>query len=190
MNVPKLTLCAEVISMAKKKAHFRGNEQSRSEPIRKHEFPDTTPLIDTGVETLLTGCRSAHELVGTVAAMEAIQTAAEHDVPPPNWAVNAGSKDFLRQSKANPLLRLNAEIREFERWEKVSISELHGDKSVVKCIENAVQLLAGECKAVDGETVRKSYYRVRKRLENSDDQRVIFWIFDRIRQRYESENLG
>lgn len=176
--------------MAKKKAHFRGNVPSRREPIRKHEFPDTTPLIDSGVETLLSGCRSAHELVGVVAAMEAFKIAFEHDLPPPKWAMDAVSKDILSQSKANPLLRLNAEIREYERWDKVSISELHGDKSVEEYIENAVQLLDRENKIVQGETVRKHYYRVRKQLENSDGQRVMFWILDRIRQRYASENHG
>jgi len=176
--------------MAKKKAHFRGNVPSRSEPIRKHEFPDTTPLIDTGVETLFTGCRSAYELVGAVAAMEAIETAFELDVPTPTWAMDAVSKDILRQSKANPLRRVDSKIRDLDRWEKVVISELHGYKTVEERIKNAVQLLTGKGNVGDDETVRKSYYRVRKQLENSYGQRVMFWILDRIRQRYASENHG
>jgi hypothetical protein len=170
--------------MVKKKAHFRGNVPSGSDPSGAHEFLETTDLNDTGVETLLRGCRSAYELVGAIAAMEAIETAAEHDVRPPRWALDAAAKDLLGKSKANPLRRLKAEIRDLERWEKVTISELDGCELMEERFKNALPLLKNEGKATTDQALRKSYYKVENQLKNSGDKRLVFWVLERIGQRY------
>ena len=156
-------------------------------PVHEHEFPEFPGLIDTGVTRLIESCRAAYPSVGVLAALEAANTAAYHNAPQPKWAADAMTKHVLKTSKADIMLRVKALIRDYDQWDKVFIGQLHGLGSNEKCIENAVELLANEGKAVDFETVRKSYYRVQKILKSSNNQRAVFWISDRILQKYASE---
>lgn len=154
--------------------------------MEPHDTSDTSmqdaELNDTAVEVLLKACRIAYDYVGPAAALEAIEFAAVHGVPSPIWAIDELKIALLTKSRASPFRRLRSFISDFDRWEKVTIND--GMDTEEEKILAAMKLLADEKKAIDYESVRKSYFKVRKMLRDSEDCQIMFWLFERIRQRY------
>lgn len=146
------------------------------------ETQDDVTTDDTAVEDILKAYELATLLVGPIAAVDAIHFSIEHRLVPPEWFIQEISSALLSTSKVNPLRRLKAILKHLDRYDKVTdINEINDKESGFYIAEKS---LSNERKAIGIESIRKSFFEIRTRINESKINADMFWVLDRIGQKY------
>jgi hypothetical protein len=145
---------------------------------------ELTLEIRAKYEKRLARCRRAWEATqDPLAFAEALTWAFHYRQPIEPWIEEAGVRLAARIRSDAQDERLREDMRHFERWEIVR--DLHKQGlSWKKATAEAVKILAQLRRAVDGETVWKSYKRVNNDLRNGRAARYFYLKAD---ARYDSQ---
>ena len=167
------------MSKEKRRAHHRGRKPTVQEPVRKHQFPKSDVLIDTGIGYLLEGCRGAYESNFWPAVYEASCICKEHDAAVPVWLRNALPEEFERAFAMKPSnsmglsKKVKWEIKHYLRWWAVRLFLDEVDRK--QDAYEMARAMLGE-NTVDSEVIGKSYRMIEMCVDGTQNDLQMFVI--------------